>query len=436
MRYYLLAIGIVFSAFTQQGYSAPAQPPSTPGGSSYETGELSQAYDTAQSADFAFVGTPSSERVVPIPSVIGPAVHEGILAQYLVPTQNVASPSDNIALVQYSAALPAEDAAAVIPASWSSGCSDPNCGGSTNFSCYDYFVFGEFLYLRPRDADIAYAVPIDGPIAANVPRIPVGPTASVDPNYEPAFRFGFGASICDCCGLTATYTHFESATTDAVSVNPPLLLHPLVIHPTTVNAADDVLAASARLDIEMDIVDIDYLGLIFERPSGKVYFLIGARYGRLEQDFASQFNFNTVTDVTSNVRFNGGGIRTGLIGLSGCFFCPGMHFYGKGTASFLGGVVKARYFQGDAFDPVVVDASWEGGRVITILDLEVGVGWISPCGRYRVTGGYLFNSWTNMLTLDEFISASQNNTFNAIGDNRAFDGVTFDGLTFRAEIRF
>ena len=47
-------------------------------------------------------------------------------------------------------------------------------------------VFGEFLYLRPRNAEVAYAMPVDSLITGTQ----IGPTAIVDPGYHPGFRVG------------------------------------------------------------------------------------------------------------------------------------------------------------------------------------------------------------------------------------------------------
>ncbi|MEO8498787.1 MAG: hypothetical protein ABI614_27300 [Planctomycetota bacterium] len=81
--------------------------------------------------------------------------------------------------------------------------------------------------------------------------------------------------------------------------------------------------------------------------------------------------------------------------------------------------------------PVIADTAWEGTRIVPILDLELGVGWQSKCGRYRVTGGYLINAWMNAVNSDTWIQGVQTNNFVDLSDS-----VTFDGFTARAEYRF
>jgi hypothetical protein len=290
-------------------------------------------------------------------------------------------------------------------------------------------VFAEYLYLTARDAEVTYAIPIDGPIVAGDPRIPVGPAAIVDPGYESGFRVGFGVPVDCCADLILSYTWYESSTVDAINAVGTDVINPLVIHPSTVNAATDVLNASARLDIDFEFVDLDFKSLWCEFGCGRMNYLLGLRYGHLDQNFRSQFNFNGTTNVLSDVNFDGGGIRLGLEGERRCWGC--FLLYGKGVANFLAGDFNGRYFQSDAFDPVVADVRWSASRVVTILEAELGIGWQSCDCRCRVTAGYVFQGWLNAVQPDEMIQAGQTNNFAGLGD-----GLSFDGLAVRAEYRF
>jgi hypothetical protein len=92
-------------------------------------------------------------------------------------------------------------------------------------------VFGEFLFMRPRDAEVAYALPIDGPVAPVLGNeVPVGPTAVVDPDYDIAFRAGFNLALNQGASLAAQYTRLRSDTADARTVTAPTVLRSLVSH--------------------------------------------------------------------------------------------------------------------------------------------------------------------------------------------------------------
>src|SRR5262245_59204189 len=76
-----------------------------------------------------------------------------------------------------------------------SGCTSCEpCGGLWAHTCT---VYASALYLRPRNADVAYAVPIDGPITQNPPSNPlqVGPVGIVDPDYEMGFDAGINLAL-------------------------------------------------------------------------------------------------------------------------------------------------------------------------------------------------------------------------------------------------
>ncbi len=105
--------------------------------------------------------------------------------------------------------------------------------------------------------------------------------------------------------------------------------------------------------------------------------------------------------------------------------------YGKTAASLVAGEFTADYRQGQSFDPMVVDTTWKADRVVPMLDLELGAGWQSRCGTWRITGGYAFNAWYNTVKTDEWIKSVQSNNFVGLGD-----GITFDGIVLRCEGRF
>ena len=119
-------------------------------------------------------------------------------------------------------------------------------------------VFGELLYLRPRNDGLEYAVPINGPITPGSVPIQAGRTASLNPEIEPGFRVGGGFDFDCCSNITATYTHYENSVDDSISTTTPLALRSMVVHPSSADAAYDWLSATAHELIRFNIADIDY----------------------------------------------------------------------------------------------------------------------------------------------------------------------------------
>lgn len=301
-------------------------------------------------------------------------------------------------------------------------------------------VFGEFLYIRPRNAEIAYALPIDGPINLNNPvEVPTGPAAVVDFTYEPAFRAGFDLRLREDSSIALQYTNFRGDASHAVTVMASDVLRSLVRHPGTPNTTNDTLDASASLNFEYDLIDADYRATVegCESCEGKfadvVNYIIGARYARLDQDFVANYTTTGVVTNTTSVDFDGGGIRLGLEGERHATN-TGLYVYGQGIANLMVGEFKANYAQVFNLNNVAAPeaiTSWSGGRIVPAFDLELGLGWVGPRRRLRLSSGYMVSMWFNVVKTEDFINAAQTHDFDGMSSI-----LTFDGLVARAEWEF
>jgi hypothetical protein len=313
-----------------------------------------------------------------------------------------------------------------------SDCGDAGCGGNCACWCHCVAVFGEFMYLRSRDSEVAYGVPIDGPIVGPPAQFPVqvGRTGVVDQDFQPAFRFGATWVIDGCSSLTGQYTRFEGNRTDRIDAGAPDVIRSIVSHPGTLTAAQDFLTAGAGHDISFDLLDVDYRGVIRCCDTHVTNWLVGVRYAEMEQEFWAVFRDNGSETVATDIDFYGAGLR---LGVEGERYSRGRRLfgYGKAIANLMVGEFRADYAQSQSFDPQVVNTNWVAGRVMPILDLEVGVGWQSSCGTWRLSAGYLFSAWINAVKTDEYIQAVRNNSYTGLGDT-----MTFDGFVARVEARF
>ena len=313
------------------------------------------------------------------------------------------------------------------------GCAPAECGCLEYFCGPRWFAYGDLLIMRPTNEKVAYAVPINGAATppGAVPPVQVGLEAVVDCDYDAGFRVGGGVFLDDCSTLGVAYTYYETDTSDAISVTPPRMLRSLVDHPGSWAAPTDFLDAAARLDIDLDLVDLDFRHALICGGCCRVDCLVGVRYAHLDQTFTSVFtNVTTIGAVDAAVRFDGGGIRVGLEG-ERQVGCLGLMLYGRGVASFVGGNFRGRYRQTVPAPSVPVDTGWNEDRVASILDLEVGLGWTSPGGRLRTSAGYMFSGWYDVVIMDEFIESVRTNDSVDAGDT-----LGFDGLVIRGELRF
>ena len=260
--------------------------------------------------------------------------------------------------------------------------------------------------------------------------IQVGDIGILDPDYELGFRAGASIALDTVSSIDVRYTLFESLTGDETSQVAPFIVRSLVTHPGTASAPDDVLSSLATLEIDFDFIDASYRHLWKCNELFAANYVIGGRYAKLEQQFDVEFIKNARETVATDIDFDGGGILVGLE--TERYSCRNqLHVYANGYASFLAGRFRARYFQGDAFDQSVVDAEWEAGRIVPILDLECGVGWASKGGKFRVNAGYMVSAWFNSVTSQDYIDAIQTNNFLSLSET-----ITFDGLQARFAYRF
>ena len=282
-------------------------------------------------------------------------------------------------------------------------------------------VHAGFLYLRARDADISYAAVTDGPVVPP-PASPIvlNPLGTVDPDYQPGFFAGISSALNVSTSIDVRYTFFESSTDDSIDTNAPLALRSLVVHPSTVDAATDFLDANASLDIDFDLIDVDFRRVIWCGDLHAVNVVLGARYAQLDQRFESEFNSLGTTNVNTDIDFDGGGIR---VGLDGQFFGCGknLSIYSRGVASFLGGRFRGEYFQGSTADPVVVATDWEAGRIVPILDFELGVRFDHK--QWNFGAGYLISTWFNTPDTSEWINTVQTGNYTDVDGTLSFDGL-------------
>ena len=330
-----------------------------------------------------------------------------------------------------------DEAACAAPAASapSAGCA-PTCG----IPCDDcfvgwshrYYAYGGMMYLRSRDSEVAYAVGSNS--AVGVP-VQVTPVSVADFDYQPGFFVGFGMTLDECSSIGVNYMQYEASTTDSATLNPrpgaPFVLNSLVVHPNTLNVGETGLDADAHYDIRFNIADIEYRGLIDGDCNFKFNYLVGLRIAQSEQQFLSTFSTNGQNNhrVETDLDFYGAGIKLGLEYER--VSKRGFLVYGRANASFVPGEFRADYDQTSVLAGRLVDTSWKAGRLVTMTDIEIGTGWESACGTWRLTAGYNIQAWYNTVQTDEWIRGVRTNSFIDMASMQ-----TFDGLMARVEARY
>ena len=293
-------------------------------------------------------------------------------------------------------------------------------------------LYGDFLWLQARNASVPFAVPQNGIGFAGA--APNGPVGSVVPVPRAGFRVGGAVMIAPAARLTANYTWYESHTGANIAVPPGGVVNPLTMFPGTFNAGFTAERSSAAHDLDFQLADSNYEMLFINSDRRWIGLLGGAVYGQLRQDFWALYPFSPPdgpTRVETHVDFYGAGIQLGLEGEQRVWQDRGFCVYGRGMSRFLCGQFRSSYLQTNQFNGVEVTTAIKDARIVPLLDLELGVSWISPSARFRLYGGYMVNSWFNSVSTAGWIGSVQRSTF-LLGSH----AITFDGLVARAQVAF
>lgn len=312
------------------------------------------------------------------------------------------------------------------------GCMPCCCG--TPFWAHRTYLFGEYLYLLPTDADMSYAIQQNGTGGAGT--VPAGAVGVLQPDFTSAYRTGFGVALGCRASIGASYMNFHDHTTDSLAA--PLgitggTVASLVFHPESLNAGSTSSLVNASYDLQFQLADLEYRRLLSGNCRHAVNYSVGARYGKLWQGFSMVGDFAPPTgtiQTTTSIDFEGVGLRAGLDGEHRIGY-TGFAGYGKASINVLFGEFRSSFLQLDTTTTdVQAFSTWHDRRVVPLLDYEVGVSWTSRTGHWRASAGYYTVFWFNTVTTGQWVQAVQNADFVDLGET-----ITFNGFVTRLEFR-
>ncbi len=321
---------------------------------------------------------------------------------------------------------------------WDKSSSCDGCGKSSKRCCcipwwaHRTGVFGEFLLLRPGNIDQIYTIEQN----TIVPGVdPTGPVGRVNIDEEAGFRVGLTWAATCQTSLVASYSRFEGRTANTIARTGNNVLNSQIIHPNSLTVGSGSLESSAAYSLDYQMIDLAYRHIWKTSDIYAINWLAGFRYGEMVQDFFAQQEVSVATGLVTNdvdIDFNGFGMMFGVDGeRRSCH--SGLRVYGKALTSLLAGDWRASYVQTDQFFPGsgVIANSYEDYRVTPVLELELGLGWQSKCGRFRANFGYVTSAWYDAISTREYIDAVRNTDYVSIDET-----ITFNGFTSGFEARF
>jgi hypothetical protein len=352
-----------------------------------------------------------------------------------------------ISMANAGAAMPAAGGAAPATPSYYGGSEascDPGCGGGGGgLGCSGgdpvWHGYGDFLYLRPRNEGMEFAVPVDPTTLT-----PTDQTFVMNGEFQPGFRVGASRALNSCSEIAVAYTYFRGDNAMGAAATGRSVLQPLVFNPFTSDSDPTNplnlawVTGAAHEFTTFQYADVDFRHGLWGCDCSCLNYLVGVRYATLGQEFDASFadaNAN-IAAMQTNVNFDGVGLRLGLEGERAV--AGGFYTSAKAVANFIGGEFRANYVQGNVFNPLEVNTSWREARFVSILEAEVAVGWQSPGGRFRASVGYMLTDWANAVKPSDYVTAVQTSPLGANpyhGPNLVgTTALVFDGLTGHVEL--
>lgn len=294
--------------------------------------------------------------------------------------------------------------------------------------------FGEYLLLRAFDVDMAHGFQQNGVGGAGT--VIQGEVGTVQPQFESGFRVG-GDWACTCCSeVRFAYTWYQSHADDVLAAAPGIggTAMSLVLDPGSISAGSTFDLLTATYDINFQTADIDYTFILDRCETSAWNLSVGVRYAHLEQEFSQLGEFTGALGTmrtSTGINFDGVGLRTG-IDAQRAFGKSRVLLYGKCFLSCVFGDFSSHYLQfNNTTATTEATAHWVDGRVMPILETEVGLRWVSCDDHCKFGAGYNTAYWFNAVDTGQFIEAVQNDSFTRVGH-----AIVFTGLVAHAEYDF
>lgn len=290
-----------------------------------------------------------------------------------------------------------------------------------------FTMFGDYLYLHPTDVDVAHAQQQDGLGGAGT--VPFGDIGTIGEDYNSGFRVGGSVACGPCSGVVFSYTHFESDSTS--SLDAPFIpggagaVGSLVHHPNA-ELTGSAGPVDATYDIDYQLADLMCRSIWRCGCNYEVHYMVGAQFGHLDQDFSQNGIFGGslggAIDTSTSIDFDGGGLKAGLDAERR--FSHGLGAYGRVTAAAMSGRFRSRYtMYNQSTDQLLAQANWKDDRVIGQFECEIGMSIASCDNHWKLSAGYMFSQWANVVTTPEFMQAVQYDNYVRVGDHIGFDGL-------------
>jgi hypothetical protein len=283
-----------------------------------------------------------------------------------------------------------------------------------------WIVDFEYLLLHPVRGNTDYAV-----LGTNPNWGPIGVVQHADGGFDSGFRIGAGYKWSNGFDTVFRFTYFHANADHMVSGGNGIVVFPTMTFPAVVT---QVNAAKGENSIDYNAYDLEFGRRWNTCDNVSLRWFVGPRVLELNQHQTGTYSGGQVAVdlVKRNVDWSGGGLRAG--GEANYKFWEFMGVYLRGSASMMVGQFHSNLSE-NANGLPIVNVSETFTRVIPAVEMGVGVSFSK--GSWRVTAGYEFINYFNMVNGMDFISdVHPGKLIEKAGD------LGFHGLSFRATYLF
>jgi hypothetical protein len=301
----------------------------------------------------------------------------------------------------------------------------------------------EFLYWKPIEGALMYALKMNTPSWNPSDTFPVGEYQNANYNFDPGFRITLGyfraPRYWEIWGtytrLTARgkeETHAPGAPNTFLTSTWPTYFH------------NSLTRAKTYIHLNYNVADLGADRYFIPNPHLRLRLLGGFTGAWMDQNWLIKyFDFaGNISHVRNRWKFGGAGFRLGM--MVDWFWTDDVYITIRGSLAALVGAYKNSMFQTSSIQPSPAyntnlpfrNATYEDARTAANLQLVVGPSWQKSWKSVRTElfAGYEINSWMNLQEIYFSVPgtpayASQQTTFNS--------GIlTLQGLTTRFTIDF
>lgn len=301
----------------------------------------------------------------------------------------------------------------------------------------------EFLYWKPIEGGLMYALNMDRPSWNPTHSFAVGHYKHADYNFDPGFRVTLGFFRAPrYWELWTSYTRLTSRGTDVTHA--PTHANQFLVSTWPTHFANSLTRAKSSVHLNYNVADFSADRYFIPNPHLRLRLIAGFSGAWMDQNWTIKYAGTGTQEslVRNRWRFGGAGLRVGV--MADWFWTDDIYITMRGSLAGLVGAYKNSMYQTTSVQPgpdynpslPIRDAVYRDARSVGNLQLLLGPSWQKAWQKVRTElfAGYEINTWTNLQEIYFTTHAVPSNEHQQTTYNSGL--LTVQGLTTRFSIDY